>query len=149
MRIGNGVLNEEETRVDLWKFGGQVKRVPRLIRKKGFLSSPLYLPYLIKNVDGTKADANAIFDLVLKKGVGRHHTNRSGLLFPVEYTPQLRLSLCSVLSEAREKERKRGESERDQRRVVFDKNELSQRRCGACLERRNRDGPYGSETHVV
>lgn len=77
-RIGNGVLNEEETRVDLWKFGGPVKRVPWFIRRKGFSTLPPAT--FVKNI-GTRADANAIFDLVLKKG-GSSPREQTGTIVP-------------------------------------------------------------------
>lgn len=74
--------------MDLWKFGGPVKRAPAFSVGKVF-----FTPDPLGKKTSVVADANAIFDLALKKGVGRHRANRPGLLSPVEYTPQSRLSL--------------------------------------------------------
>lgn len=50
------------------------------------------LVVLVKNTDGTRA--NAIFDLALKNGMGRHRSEQSGTIVPRRvHTPRSRLSL--------------------------------------------------------
>lgn len=112
------MLKGPRARVDLWKFGGPVKRGRHdsLVSRKGF-STPASSPS-VKNIHGTRADV--IFDLAVKRNGGRHRANKPGLLFSVDYTPRLRLSPFGFKENDEVKER-----ERSKARVVFEKSELA------------------------
>lgn len=82
------------TRVNLWKFGGPVRRVSQPIGTDSFStflsSSVRSLPLGKKHLDGTRADASAIFDLALNRGGSQHHhrarTDRNHCSSPSTYT---------------------------------------------------------------
>lgn len=121
------MLKGPRARVDLWKFDGPVKRGRHgsLVSRKGF-SIPV-LPFSAKNIHGTRADA--IFDLTIKKDGGRHRAYKPGLLFPVDYTPRLRLSPFGFNPNDKKREK-------DQRHALFSRRASCRDR--ACFQQNRR-----------
>lgn len=72
------MLKGPRARVDLWKFGGPVKRGRHdsLVSGKGF-STPASSPS-VKNIHGTRADA--IFDLAVKRDGGSSPREQAGTI---------------------------------------------------------------------